>query len=92
ADLLRMFAAVDLVLIEGFRSDAHAKIEIFREANGKPLRHPEDDQIVALVSDLAQPPDHLPHAHIDDVSGVADLVLAHAQPLEDALALLGSRG
>ena len=92
ADLLRMFAAVDLVLIEGFRSDAHAKIEIFRAANGKPLRHPEDDQIVALVSDLAAPPDQLPHAHINDVTGVADLVLAHAQPLEDALALLGARG
>ena len=92
ADLLRMFAAVDLVLIEGFRSDAHAKIEIFRAANGKPLRHPEDDQIVALVSDLAAPPDQLPRAHIDDVTGVADLVLAHAQPLEDALALLGARG
>ena len=90
ADLLLMFAPVDFVLIEGFRSDAHAKIEIFREANGKPLRYPEDDQIVALISDLATPPDHLPHAHIDDVTGVADLVLAHAQPLEDALALLGA--
>lgn len=90
-DLLRMFAAVDLVLIEGFRSDAHAKIEIHRAANGKPLRHPEDAQIVALVSDLAAPPAHLPHAHLDDVKAVADLVLAHAQPLDDALALLEAR-
>ena len=91
ADLLRMFAAVDLVLIEGFRSDAHRKIEIFREPNGKPFRHPEDAQIVALISDLATPPVGLPHAHIDDVAGVADLVLAHAQSLDDALALLDAR-
>jgi len=89
ADLLRMFAPVDLVLIEGFRSDAHAKIEIFREANGKPLRYPEDDQIVALISDLATLPDHLPHAHLDDVAAAADLVLAHARKLDDVLALLG---
>lgn len=90
-DLLRMFAPVDLVLIEGFRSDAHAKIEICREANGKPLRYPDDDQIVALISDLATPPDHLPHAHIDDVPGAVDLVLAHAQELDDALARLSAR-
>ena len=40
------------------------------------------------MSDLADPPSRLPHAHLDDVAGVADLVLAHAQPLEEALARL----
>ncbi len=90
-DLLGMFAPVDILVIEGFRTDAHAKIEIFREANGKPLRYPQDDQIVALVSDLARPPTDLPHAHIDDVAGVADLVIAHAQPIDEALARLARR-
>jgi len=87
-ELLGMFAPVDIVLIEGFRSDAHRKIEIHREANGKPLRYPDDPQIVALVSDLAAPPERLPHAHIDDVEKAADLVLAHAQPIDEALAQL----
>ncbi|HMN72426.1 MAG TPA: molybdopterin-guanine dinucleotide biosynthesis protein B [Rhodoblastus sp.] len=90
-DLLRMFAPVDIVLIEGFRSDAHRKIEIFRAANGKPLRQAEDAQIVALISDLAAPPARLPHAHIDDVAAATDLVLAHAQPLEEALRALETR-
>ena len=90
SELLPMFAAVDIVLIEGFRADAHAKIEIHRAENGKPLRYPEDRQIVALVSDLAPAPAALPHAHLDDVAGVADLVLAHAQPLADVLARLGA--
>lgn len=90
-DLLRMFAPVDIVLVEGFRSDALRKIEIYRSANGKPLRHAEDEQIVALISDLAAPPAHLPHAHIDDVAAAADLLLTHAQPLEEALRILEAR-
>ena len=90
-DLLRMFAPVDIVLVEGFRSDAHRKIEIYRETNGKPLRHTEDEQIVALISDLAAPPAHLPHAHIDDVAAAAALLLTHAQPLEVALRILEAR-
>ena len=87
-DLLPMFAPVDILLIEGFRSDAHPKIEIHRAANGKPLRYPDDPQICALISDLAPPSGPLPHAHIDDVAAVADLVVAHAQPLEAVLAQL----
>ena len=81
AELLRMFAAVDLVLIEGFKRDAHPKIEVFRTENGKAPLHPDDPHIVALASDLADPPRDLPHAHIDDIAGIADLVLRHAEDM-----------
>ncbi|MFV0281223.1 MAG: molybdopterin-guanine dinucleotide biosynthesis protein B [Rhodoblastus sp.] len=87
-ELLTMFAPVDLVLVEGYRTEAHPKIEIYRTANGKPLRHGEDARIVALISDLAAPPAHLPHAHIDDVAGAADLVLAHAVSRDEVRARL----
>lgn len=90
-DLLRMFAPVDILLIEGFRTDAHPKIEVHRAANGKPLRYPEDMQILALISDLSAPPADLPHAHIDDIAAAADLVVAHAQPLAAVLAQLAAR-
>jgi molybdopterin-guanine dinucleotide biosynthesis adapter protein len=88
ADLLRMLAPVDLVLIEGFKRDAHAKMEVFRASNGKPPLHLDDPHIVALISDLAAPPAQLPHAHIDDIAAVCDLLLAHAQSLDEALASL----
>ncbi len=88
ADLLRLVAPVDLILIEGFKRDPLPKIEVHRAASGKPPIHPEDDCIVALVSDRAEPPPHLPHASIDDVAAVADLVLAHAAPLAAVLARL----
>jgi molybdopterin-guanine dinucleotide biosynthesis protein B len=85
AHLLRMLAPVDLVLIEGFKRDPLPKIEVYREANGKPPMYPEDDNIIALVSDCATPPAHLPHASIDDIADAADLVLARAALVEAVL-------
>jgi molybdopterin-guanine dinucleotide biosynthesis protein B len=86
ADLLRLLAPVDLVLVEGFKRDSLPKIEVHRAANGKPPIHPQDDCIVALISDCLDPPGHLPHASIDDIAALADLVLAHARPLAEILA------
>ena len=88
AELLRLIAPVDLVLIEGFKRDPMPKIEVYRAANGKPAIHPQDDCIVALISDCADPPAGLPHASIDDVAAAADLVLAHAAPVAAVLARL----
>jgi molybdopterin-guanine dinucleotide biosynthesis adapter protein len=90
AELLGVLAPVDLVLIEGFKRDPIAKIEVFREANGKPLLYPQDAQIVALASDGVPPPG-LPHAPIDDVSAVADLVLRYAESVEAVLERFGAR-
>ena len=84
AELLMLLAPVDLVLIEGFKRDPVAKIEVFREANGKPPLFPHDPHVVAVASDGA-PPTGLPHAPIDDVSAIADLVLRLAEPVETLL-------
>ena len=62
----------------GLQARSSPKIEVFRAANGKPPLYPEDPNIVALISDAAEPPAHLPHASIDDIAAAADLVLAHA--------------
>src|ERR1700730_7015587 len=37
ADLLRRMSPADLILVEGFKRDAHAKIEVHRAANAKPF-------------------------------------------------------
>jgi molybdopterin-guanine dinucleotide biosynthesis protein B len=50
ADLLRLLAPVDLVLVEGFKRDSLPKIEVHRAANGKPPIHPRTIAIVALIS------------------------------------------
>ncbi|WP_051335383.1 molybdopterin-guanine dinucleotide biosynthesis protein B [Methylocapsa acidiphila] len=84
SELLRQLSPVDLVLVEGYKRDSHAKIEVHRALNAKPLLYPHDRTIAALATDLAAPPD-LPHAHLDDVAAVADLIARFAQPLEKTL-------
>jgi molybdopterin-guanine dinucleotide biosynthesis protein B len=80
-ELLARMDPVDLVIIEGFKRDAHPKIEVHRAANAKPWMRPEMPGIVAVASDIPAPYD-LPHAALEDVEGVAALVLAHAVPVE----------
>lgn len=79
-ELVERMDPVDLIIVEGFKRDAHPKIEVHRAANGKPWMRPEMPGIVAVASDTP-PPYGLPHAHLDDAAAVAGLVLAHAAPL-----------
>ena len=76
--LLSRLSPVDLVIVEGFKQDAHPKIEVHRGANGKPWRHPEDPAIAAIASDTRPIGTDLPWAHLDDVERIADLVLRYA--------------
>jgi molybdopterin-guanine dinucleotide biosynthesis protein B len=85
-DLLQKMSPVDLVLIEGFKSARHARIEVFRESVGKPPFHPENPHVAGIVSDTPFPDAGLPVVHIDDIDGVVALVLAKAESLKAALA------
>lgn len=66
----------DLVLVEGFKFTAIPKIEVHRAANGKPLIHPENLNIVALASDI-RIDSPLPWLDLDDVDGIAAFILQH---------------
>src|SRR3979409_1547368 len=50
-ELLRKMSRVDLVVVEGFKSEPHRKIEVHRLANGKPLLFPDDPGILVLPTD-----------------------------------------
>ena len=88
--LLARLAPVDLVLVEGFKRDAHDKIEVHRVGNGKPFLFPDDPSIVALASDAPPPFGPLPRVLLDDVDAVAALVLARALPLDEAIRRLSA--
>lgn len=90
-ELLARLSPVDLVIIEGFKREPHAKIEIHRAANGKPPLHPGDPTIVAVASDIAFPDAGRPVIDIDDVTAIADLMLARAEPLAPILARAGGQ-
>jgi len=85
-ELLTKFAAVDLVLVEGFKRDAFPKLEIHRTANGKPLIAPDDPHIVAIASDIPLPQAKVPVVGLDDIETIADVLLQHAIPLKNVAA------
>jgi molybdopterin-guanine dinucleotide biosynthesis protein B len=76
-ELMQHMTPVDLLIIEGFKREPHPKIEIYRQANGKPLLHPEDPHIVAVASDSPLPEVSLPVLPLDDIRAIADFVLDH---------------
>src|SRR5207237_372738 len=69
--LLEKLSAVDLVLVEGFKTQTHPKLEVFRSALGKSLLHPADENIVAIASDA-------PLTANVPVVGVDDYAVRHA--------------
>ena len=82
-ELVTHLQAVDLVLVEGFKREGHPKIEIHREAIGKPLLYPDDPQIVAIASDPVTADAPIPHVDLNDVEAIAELVERHALPVGD---------
>src|SRR5579862_4460717 len=76
SEQLRHLAACDLVIVEGYKNEPIAKVEVHRRAAGAPLLHPDDAHIVAVATDepLAT---GLPQIALDDAQGVARFILEH---------------
>jgi molybdopterin-guanine dinucleotide biosynthesis protein B len=83
-ELLRKMSRVDLVIVEGFKSEPHRKIEVHRAANGKPLLFPDDPGIAGIATDAAVETT-LPLAHLDDIPVIAAMMQKSAIPVEDVL-------
>ena len=87
--LLAKLSPVDLVLVEGFKHEAHPKLEVYRAAVGKPLLAPDDPNIVAIASDGAVAA-RVPVVRLDDTQAVADILVAKAAPRDAVMAHLRS--
>jgi molybdopterin-guanine dinucleotide biosynthesis protein B len=81
-ELLKKISQVDLVIVEGFKSGPHRKIEVYRAANGKPLLFPEDPAISGIATDAAVETT-LPVARLDDIAAVVAMMRRSATPVED---------
>ncbi|MEO9777674.1 MAG: molybdopterin-guanine dinucleotide biosynthesis protein B [Sedimentitalea sp.] len=73
--LLARLSPVDLVLIEGYKSETHAKIETHRAEAGQRLIATDDTTIRAVASNVPLEMD-CPVFDLDDTSGIADFILA----------------
>lgn len=74
-DLLARLSPVDLVLVEGYKREAHPKIEAHRAETGHPLIAPDDPQIRAVASDTSLDIDR-PVLDLNDTAGIADFIAA----------------
>jgi molybdopterin-guanine dinucleotide biosynthesis adapter protein len=87
--LLAKLSEVDLVLVEGFKTQAHPKLEVYRKSVGKPLLHPADENIIAIASDGPVEAD-VPVVPLDDIEAVADTLVQNAAPLDTVMARVRS--
>lgn len=79
--LLGRLAKVDLVVVEGFKRAPHPKIEVLRQANGKPPLYPGDVTIKAVAADFPVPDAGRPVLHLDDAAAIAAAALTYAVPV-----------
>ena len=73
--LLTRLEEVDLVLIEGFKSHGHAKMEIHRSVVGKPLLAVKDTSIVAVASDEPVSLDAQVVLDLNNIPAIADFIV-----------------
>lgn len=72
--VLARMAPVDLILVEGYKRDAHPKVEVWRAETGHPLIQPGDPLVRAVATDaaLSLP---VPVLDLNDTKAVADFIL-----------------
>jgi molybdopterin-guanine dinucleotide biosynthesis adapter protein len=87
-ELLARLSPVDLVIVEGFKREAHPKIEVHRAANRKPFLFRELVNVGAILSDVPLPQAPVPVIGLDDVQAVADQLLELAEPVGSVLSEL----
>lgn len=75
--LLSRLSPVDLLLIEGFKHHRHAKLEVFRHVNAKPLLCRDEPDVVAVAADGAIEGSPVPVLDLNDIPAIADFIIDH---------------
>lgn len=75
-EILARLAPVDLVLVEGYKRDAHRKVEVFRRETGHAMIQPGDPLVRAVASDADLGTLPVPVLDLNDTAQVADFILA----------------
>lgn len=74
-EILARLSPCDLVLVEGYKREAHAKLELRRKGTKEeaPLA-PGDSSIVAIAADVPVLEAGIPVFHLDDIGAIADFI------------------
>ncbi|SFM41897.1 molybdopterin-guanine dinucleotide biosynthesis protein B [Marinobacter pelagius] len=78
-ELLRRLGPCDWVVVEGFKTHAHPKIEVHRQESSRSPLYREDPSIIAVAADYT--PDFAgPVFDVSDVPAIADFILNREKP------------
>jgi molybdopterin-guanine dinucleotide biosynthesis protein B len=88
AELLARLSPCDLVLVEGFKSERHPKLEVYRASVGKDTLHVADRRVIGVASDDPSMSARVPVIDLNDIPAVATFVYEHAEPMAQVLAAL----
>lgn len=80
--LLGQLAPVDLVLVEGYKSTPHPKIEVWRSTLGRAPIAEGNLAIRALATDGGAPDLGLPVLDLNDIPAIADFIVAATEVSE----------
>ena len=72
-ELIAKMTLVDLVLIEGWKTSPHPKLEVWRAETGHPLIAPGDETILAVATDTSLDL-NIPVLDLNDTQALADFV------------------
>ena len=75
-ELIERVSPCDLLLVEGFKREKLAKLEVYRKSVGESPLHPQDPDIVGLASD-ERVQTKLPQFDLNDAAAIAGFVVRH---------------
>ncbi|MGC8119964.1 molybdopterin-guanine dinucleotide biosynthesis protein B [Marinobacter sp. VGCF2001] len=78
-ELLARLGPCDWVVVEGFKTHSHQKIEVLRQDGSRTPLYLEDASVIAVAADYAADFSG-PVFDLNDVSGIADFVLSYEKP------------
>jgi len=76
--LLPYFLDMDIVLVEGYKQEKKPKIEVFRSQIHQTPLFPEDDLLVAVVTDSPYSAS-VPVFQFEDIQAISDLIETHSR-------------
>ena len=75
--LLSRMDPVDIVLIEGFKTCSHPKMEVFRSTLGKRLLAKDDPTIVSIASDAPVANTKVPVIDLNNLLKISDFIIEY---------------
>ncbi len=91
-ELVSQLAPVDLLFVEGYKRDAHAKIETHRHETGQDLIATDDPTIMAVASNTGALDIDRPILDLNDTTQIAEFILGQIGYFDEELPRASSGG